>query len=184
MFALKQSFSTDDRGCQSGYWNQLYPKVSELAAWSENCKRYSSLPLGAVVSVFLSQSSEFCCHNPLCCFSTSVYCCYRCLFRYRLSPETFEYTLVILTYLLTYLLTYSLTHSLLGAGYLKRWLSLSSSKNILSYGTRRFITVFTQARHWILSWASWIQFTPSSPISLRSILMLSSHLRLRILTQK
>jgi hypothetical protein len=30
---------------------------------------------------FMSQSSEFCRHNPLCCFSTSVYCCY-CLFRY------------------------------------------------------------------------------------------------------
>jgi len=29
----------------------------------------------------------------LCCFSTSVYyCC--CLFRYRLSPDTFGYTLV------------------------------------------------------------------------------------------
>jgi hypothetical protein len=35
----------------------------------------------------MSQSSEFCCHNPLCCFSTSC-CCY-CLFRYGLSPETF-----------------------------------------------------------------------------------------------
>jgi len=33
---------------------------------------------------FVSQSSEFCRHNPSCCFSTSVYCC--CLFRYRLSP--------------------------------------------------------------------------------------------------
>jgi hypothetical protein len=42
---------------------------------------------------FVSQSSEFCRHNPLSCFSTSVYyCC--CLFRYRLSPETFGYTLV------------------------------------------------------------------------------------------
>jgi hypothetical protein len=29
-----------------------YPKVSGLAAWSENCKWYSSLPLGAVVSLF------------------------------------------------------------------------------------------------------------------------------------
>jgi hypothetical protein len=38
---------------------------------------------------FVSQSSEFCHHNPLCCFSTSVYCC---LFRYQLSPETFGYT--------------------------------------------------------------------------------------------
>jgi hypothetical protein len=27
----------------------VYPKVSGLAAWSENCKWYSSLPLGAVV---------------------------------------------------------------------------------------------------------------------------------------
>jgi hypothetical protein len=41
---------------------------------------------------FVSQSSEFCRHSPLCCFSTSVYFSY--LFRYRLSPETFGYTLV------------------------------------------------------------------------------------------
>jgi len=39
------------------------------------------------------QSIEFCCHNPLCCFSTSVYCC---LFRYRFSPETFGYTIVFI----------------------------------------------------------------------------------------
>jgi hypothetical protein len=30
----------------------VYPKVSGLAAWRENCKWYSSLPLGAVVSLF------------------------------------------------------------------------------------------------------------------------------------
>jgi hypothetical protein len=41
---------------------------------------------------FVSQSSEFCRHNPLRCFSTSVCCC---LFRYRLSPETFGYTLLL-----------------------------------------------------------------------------------------
>jgi len=28
---------------------RVYPKVSGLAAWSENYKWYSSLPLGAVV---------------------------------------------------------------------------------------------------------------------------------------
>jgi hypothetical protein len=28
------------------------PKVFGLATWSENCKWYSSLPLGAVVSLF------------------------------------------------------------------------------------------------------------------------------------
>jgi hypothetical protein len=42
---------------------------------------------------FVSQSSEFCRHNPLCCFSTSVYCCER-IFRYRFRQETFGYTLV------------------------------------------------------------------------------------------
>jgi hypothetical protein len=31
---------------------KLYAKVSGLAAWSENCKWYSSLPLGAVISLF------------------------------------------------------------------------------------------------------------------------------------
>jgi hypothetical protein len=37
------------------------------------------------------------------------------------------------------------------------------------YGTRRFFTVFTRARHWSVSWASWIQSTRSHAISLRSI---------------
>jgi hypothetical protein len=41
----------------------------------------------------MSQSSEFCRHNPLCCFLTCVYFC-KHIFRYRLSPETFGYTLV------------------------------------------------------------------------------------------
>jgi len=31
---------------------KVYPKVSGLAAWSENCKWYSSLSLGTVVSLF------------------------------------------------------------------------------------------------------------------------------------
>jgi hypothetical protein len=44
---------------------------------------------------FVGQSSEFCRYNPLCCFSTGVYCCC-CLLRYRLSPETFGYTLLCL----------------------------------------------------------------------------------------
>jgi hypothetical protein len=52
---------------------------------------------------FVSQSSEFCRHNLLCSFSTSVYCC-KHIFRYRLSPETFGYTLVY--YLLLLLLLY------------------------------------------------------------------------------
>jgi hypothetical protein len=31
---------------------RMYPKVSGLVAWSENCKWYRSLPLGAVISLF------------------------------------------------------------------------------------------------------------------------------------
>jgi hypothetical protein len=49
--------------------------------------------LSAIRCYFVSQSSEFCRHNPLCCFLMSVYCCC-CLFRYRFSPETFWWTLV------------------------------------------------------------------------------------------
>jgi hypothetical protein len=44
------------------------------------------------------------------------------------------------------------------------------------YGTRRFITVFTTARHCSLFLARWIQSTPSYSIFLRSILILSSYL--------
>jgi hypothetical protein len=46
------------------------------------------------------------------------------------------------------------------------------------YGTRRFITTVTSAHHLSPSWASSIQSIPSHPTSWRSILILSSHLRL------
>ena len=46
------------------------------------------------------------------------------------------------------------------------------------YGTWRFITVFTSFRHPSLSWASPIQSTCPQPTSWRSILILSTHLRL------
>jgi hypothetical protein len=46
------------------------------------------------------------------------------------------------------------------------------------YGTLSLITVFTRARHWYLSWGRRVQTTPLHAVSLRSILMLSSHLRL------
>jgi len=75
-------------------------------------------------------------------------------------------SLLTVHYLLTYLLTSRC-----------RILFENLSKNIPpSYGTRRFITVFITARHRTLSWASRIQFAPSIPISLRSTLILSSHL--------
>jgi hypothetical protein len=46
------------------------------------------------------------------------------------------------------------------------------------YWTRRFITVFTRVLHWSLSWARSIQSTVTHPITLRSILILSTYLRL------
>jgi hypothetical protein len=85
----------------------------------------------------------------------------------------------LLIYLLTYLLTHSLTHSMVQDIILKADCYSACQKiSRFLYETRRFITVFTKTRHWTLSRASWIQFAPSIPISLRSILMLSYHLRL------
>ena len=50
------------------------------------------------------------------------------------------------------------------------------------YATIMFITAFTTARHLSLSWASSIQSIPPHPTSWRSILILSSHLHLRLLS--
>ena len=58
------------------------------------------------------------------------------------------------------------------------WGGWRSSKFPTFCGSRRFITTFTSARHLSLSWASSIQSTPPYPTSWRSILILSSHLRL------
>jgi hypothetical protein len=46
------------------------------------------------------------------------------------------------------------------------------------YGIRRFITAFTRAPHLSLSWETPIQYTPQQAITPRSILILSTHLRL------
>ena len=46
------------------------------------------------------------------------------------------------------------------------------------HGTRRFITALTSVRHLSLPWASPIQSTWPHPTSWRSILILSTHLRL------
>ena len=46
------------------------------------------------------------------------------------------------------------------------------------HGTRRFITALTSVRHLSLSWTSSIQSIYPHPTSWRSILILSTHLRL------
>jgi hypothetical protein len=48
----KQLCSIDLGVWKSCGYTRVYPKFSGLAAWSENCKWYRSLPLGAVVSLF------------------------------------------------------------------------------------------------------------------------------------
>jgi len=76
------------------------------------------------------------------------------------------------TYLLTYLTPLSrvLLEKLTG--------SAASQESPRIFGTRKFITVLTSARHLFLSWANSIQFPQPPPTSWRSILILSSHLRL------
>jgi hypothetical protein len=54
-------------------------------------------------------------------------------------------------------------------------------KRFLTFYTfQRFITVFVRDRHWSLSWGKRIQLIPPHSIFPRSILILSSHLRLRL----
>jgi hypothetical protein len=81
---LGKQFIDNIRGCIQKFpdWPPG-PRTSNGTALCHNVQLYR---------YFVSQSSEFCCHNPLFCFSTSVYCC--CLLLYRLRPETFGYTLV------------------------------------------------------------------------------------------
>jgi hypothetical protein len=52
----------------------------------------------------------------------------------------------------------------------------ASQESPAFYGTRSFITAFTNARHPSLSWASSIQSIPPHPIFWRFVLILSSHL--------
>ena len=83
----------------------------------------------------------------------------------------------LITYLFTYLFTYLLTpwcrillEKLTGLQLVKKFPAF--------HGTRRFITAFTSVRYLSLSWASPIQSIYPHPTSWRSILILSTHLRL------
>jgi hypothetical protein len=82
--------------------------------------------------------------------------------------------ILLLTYLFTYLLTYLL--SIEQSPWEANRFSLVK-KFPAFYGSRRFITSFTGARHLSLSRAGSIQSIPPNPTSWRSILILSSHLR-------
>ena len=80
---------------------------------------------------------------------------------------------MLLIYLLTYLLHGTvLLQKLLGFQLVKKFPTF--------YVTRKFLTASTSGRHLSLSWASTIQSIPLNPTSWRSILILSSHLRLSL----
>ena len=79
----------------------------------------------------------------------------------------------IYNYLFTYLLTPRcrvLLEKLTGLQLVKKFPAF--------HGTRRFITALTSVRHLSLSWTSPIQSIYPHPTSWRSILILSTHLRL------
>jgi hypothetical protein len=89
----------------------MCPFSSDLCSWSLHCTSIQKFPdwlLGArtanctalchqvqLYRYFMSQSSEFCRHNPLCCFSTSVYCssCYFVIDSVRKLLDTLSYTI-------------------------------------------------------------------------------------------
>jgi len=102
----------------------VYPKVSGLAAWNENCKWYSSLPLRAsFIAISWFNLVSFA-PITLCVASQRVIIIVSVHFvidSVRKLLDTPSYYPILLTYLLTYLFH--------GAGYyLKSWLSLSLSK--------------------------------------------------------
>jgi len=94
----------------------------------------------------------------------------------------------LLTYLITYLLACLLANLITYLHYLltpwctvllEQLTGLQLVKKFPAFhGTRRFITALTNVRHLSLSWASPIQSIYPHPTSCRSILILSTHLRL------
>jgi hypothetical protein len=72
----------------------FFPQCDRGSALRECIQKFPDWPPGArtpndtalchwvqLYRYFMSRSSEFCRHNPLCCFSTSVYCC-KHIFKY------------------------------------------------------------------------------------------------------
>ena len=87
----------------------------------------------------------------------------------------------LLTYFLTYILSYLLTYLLTTwcRVLLEQLTGLQLVKKFLAFhGTRRFITALTSVRQLSLSWTNPIQSIYPHPTSWRSILILSTHLRL------
>jgi hypothetical protein len=98
---------------------------------------------------------------------------------------TFLYDLPFLENEIKFEFMYKVFHILPILTYLRSWALLEEMSTVQPlknppafHGTRSFNTVFTRALHWSLFRAISIQSTPSHSISLRSILILSTHPRL------
>jgi len=88
-----------------------------------------------------------------------------------------------LHYLLTFLLAVTYLPTPKSRVFLERLSGCQSVKKFLAfYGTRRFFTAFTSARHLSLSWANSIQSMSPHLTSWRFILILYFHLRLGLLS--
>ena len=90
--------------------------------------------------------------------------------------------LVVFSIHVACMLAYLVTVCMLGAWSWVLFEKLPGSQQVKKfpafYGTRRFITAFTTARHLPLSWTNSFQSMPSHPTSWRSTILLSIHLRL------
>jgi hypothetical protein len=76
------------------FYMHIWGCIQKFPDWPPGARTANGTALCHLMQLyryFVSQSSKFCRHNTLCCFSTRVSCC---SFRHRLCPETFRYTLV------------------------------------------------------------------------------------------
>ena len=98
-----------------------------------------------------------------------------------INVDVLLYTAINRSYALRKIIAYLLAHLLNPWSRVpleKLTVSAASQEIPRIFGTRKFITVLTSARHLFLSWANFIQSPQLPPTSWRSILILSSHLRL------
>jgi len=78
-------------------WHKIYIYHFPYTRWPPGARTANGIGLCHWVQLyhyFMCQSSEFCRHNPLSCFSTS-YTKGKCIFCYQFSPGTFGYTLIL-----------------------------------------------------------------------------------------
>ena len=114
-------------------------------------------------------------HQEVYCIYTTIGTVRVVLFRWRLK----SITPIVCVCVCVYTHTHTHTHTSWCRVLLEKLTGLQLVKKFSAFhGTRRFITALTSLRHPSVSWASPIQSTCPHPTSWRSILILSTHLRL------